>query len=146
MKLLLLTPFLPYPPQATNKIRPFNWMKYLSKKYEIYLVSFIESNKEKEYLSELGKYCSQIVTVLRRPKSGFRYRVMNLFQNLPYYIVKQFESTEMQERINLILKENKFEFIHVSTLAMAQYVYVVKGLTKILDAVDCYTRNYLQQW
>lgn len=146
MKILFLTPFLPYTSQEGNKIRPFNWIKHLSKKNEIYLVSLIESAKENEYLNELRKYCSKVVAVLRRPKSGFKYRIINLFQNSPYFIVKQFESSEMQEKINLILKENKFDLVHVSTLAMTQYIDDIKGIPKILDAVDCNKRNYFQQW
>lgn len=146
MKILFLTAFLPYPPQAGNKIRQFNWIKYLSEKNEICLVSFIESTKEKEYLNKLRKYCLKVVAVLRRPKSGFKYRIINLFQNSPYFLVKQFKSNEMQKKINLILKENKFDLVYVSSLAMAQYIYGIKGIPKILDAADCITRNFLQQW
>lgn len=146
MKILFLTPFLPYPPQLGYTVRPFYRLKYISKRNEIFLISFINAVKENEYLSELGKYYSQVVTVLRRPKSRFKYRLKNLFESSPYYLKKQFESYEMQETLDLILEENNFDIVHVFSLAMAQYTLNMKGIPVILDAGDCITRNYLQQW
>jgi len=146
MKILLLTPFIPYPPKAANKVRAFSWLRYLSRKYEISLVSFIEREEQKEYLNELGNYCAQILTVIRKPKSGFLYRPINLFQRFPYFMVEHFKSIDMQETIRRLLQKNKFDLVHVSTLAMAQYAGDIKGTAKILDAIDCHTRNYLQQW
>jgi len=146
MKVLFLTPFLPYPPQLGYTVRPFYRLKYISKRNEIFLISFIDSVKENEYLSEIGKYCSQVATVLRRPRSGFKYRMKNLFESSPYYLKKQFESSEMQETVDSILEENKFDIVHVFSLAMAQYTSNIKAVPAILDAGDCITRNYLQQW
>ncbi|KON27196.1 hypothetical protein AC481_05555 [miscellaneous Crenarchaeota group archaeon SMTZ-80] len=146
MKILILTPFLPYPPQAGNRLRAFHWLSYLRKKHQIYLVSFIESINENSYLKNLMEYCADIITVLRRPKCGFMYRVMNLFKKPPYFIVEQFKSSTMQESITRLLENNRFDLILVSSLAMLQYVDNVKGINKILDSVDCITRNYSQSW
>lgn len=145
-KILFLTPFLPFPPKSTNRFRPFNWLKYLSREYKICLVSFIESEEEKQYLQELAKYCYRVEAVLRANPCGFACRVSNLFQPQPYFLQRQFASKVMQERIVSIVNEEKFDLVYVSTLAMAQYGAGIQGVKKILDGIDCNTRNYLQQW
>ena len=146
MKILLLTPFLPYPPRATSKVRPFNWLKHLSAKHQISLVSFIDSAAEKGYADQLRGYCRQVVTVLRKEKGGILPRSLNLFQKAPYFVVKQFQSAAMQEQAKRILSENEFDVIHAVSLAMTQYAAGAEGASRVVEAVDCLTRNYLQQY
>jgi sugar transferase (PEP-CTERM/EpsH1 system associated) len=146
MKVLLLTHLLSYSRRQTNRIRAFNWLKYLSQRHEIFLVSFVDSAEEMAHLEELKKYCCGIEVVLRRPRRGLLCRLANIFQGAPYFILTQFTSPEMQAKINQVLRENKFDLIHVYSLAMAQYVCKVRGVGKILDAGDCITRHYLQEW
>ncbi len=148
MKILFLTPYLPYyPPVTTNRSRPFNWLKYLSRAgHKIHLVSFIESVEERQCLSLIDKYCFKITTILRKPRSGIVSRFVNLFKGMPYFMGEQFYSQEMRQAVSLALKEESFDMLHVGTLAMAQYAGSIKGIPKILDGVDCNTRNYIQQW
>lgn len=46
MKILMLTPYLPYPDSSGGQIRTLNLLKYLCKKHEITLVSLIKDPKE----------------------------------------------------------------------------------------------------
>lgn len=141
-----MTHLLPNSQRTTNRARAFNWLKYLSRNHQIFLVSFIDSVEETRYISELRKYCYKVITVLRKPKNRLLYRFINLFQNVPYFIIKEYNCSEMHKELRSILKNNTFDIIHVYSLAMAHYVVDIQGINKILDAGDSLTRNYLQQW
>ncbi len=146
MKILFLTAFLPYPPHGGNRIRTFNFLKYLGKKHEIYLLSFIESMAEMQYVQALKSYCREINTVLINTNHGFVHRLSNLFENRPYFMAKYFASDEMKQKLTTLLTGHRFDLIHTSTLAMAQYTCDIQGVVKILDGVDSVSRNNLQQW
>ena len=64
-KILIISPYFPYPPHDGGKVRIFNLLKYLSLKNEIYLLSYIEKSVEKEYIQEISKYCKKLFTVIR---------------------------------------------------------------------------------
>ncbi|MBN1622154.1 MAG: glycosyltransferase [Endomicrobiales bacterium] len=147
MKILFLTPYLPdNPDEIPYKARPYYWLKHLSKNNEIHLVSFIDNLEQNKNIQKLNKFCSQIVTVLRKPKSGLKYRLKNILENNPYFIFNQFKSNEMRVKIDNLLKNNKYDAIQVCTKAMAQYVLKLKEIPKFIDVVDCGTRFYMQQW
>ena len=62
MKLLFVSPNLPYPPDNGGKIRIFNLIKQLSFLHEITLVCFVwKHTGETGYIEELGKYCRKII-------------------------------------------------------------------------------------
>jgi len=47
MKILMITPYLPYPLLSGGQIRTYNLLKNLAGKHEITLFSFIREKKEK---------------------------------------------------------------------------------------------------
>ena len=53
MKILMLTPYLPFPLYSGGQIRSYNLIKNLSRKHKITLFSFIRSDAEKVHLQEL---------------------------------------------------------------------------------------------
>ena len=55
-KILFLTPLFPFPPKDAWRSRIFNLIKYLSKNYEITVLSFIKK-QEKKYINDLSLYC-----------------------------------------------------------------------------------------
>src|SRR3989338_494115 len=67
MKILMLTPYLPYPLLSGGQIRTYNLLKNLAKKHEITLFSFIRQDGENAYKKELLKFCQRVETFKRRP-------------------------------------------------------------------------------
>ena len=61
MKVLMLTPYLPYPLMSGGQTRSYNLIKNLSKEHEITLFSLIKEESEKEYIKELKKYCKKVL-------------------------------------------------------------------------------------
>jgi sugar transferase (PEP-CTERM/EpsH1 system associated) len=66
MKVLMLTPYLPYPLTSGGQIRSYNLLKKLAGRHEITLVAFIRDEAEREHLDHLAAFCRRIRTVKRR--------------------------------------------------------------------------------
>ncbi len=115
MKVLMLTPYLPFPPSSGGQIRTLNLLKYLSKNNEITLVSLYKFEKEKEYLSPLQKYCRQIYLCKRAEKP---WQMGNIFRAIfslqPFLVVRNF-SQEAVTVLKDLLKNNQFDVIHAET-------------------------------
>ena len=73
MKILMLTPYLPFPDSSGGQIRSYNLIKHLSKKHDITLFSLIKDDEEKKFIPELEKYCKE-VKVFKRSKSPWTLR------------------------------------------------------------------------
>ena len=145
MKVLFLSQVLPFPPYPGDRVRAFNWLRFLGKRYEIHLLSFVESEDELKYIPRLKDYCSGVETILRRPKRAFKAKFLNLFEKMPY-CVRQFHTESMEKAISHSLQSNNYNLIHATHLAMAYYVQNIKGIAKIAEPIDCITRSYFQQW
>ena len=68
MKILMLTPYLPYPPSAGGQIRSYNLIKHLSKHHEITLVCFTRGTNTSEQVTHMEKYCKKVI-VFKRGKA-----------------------------------------------------------------------------
>lgn len=119
MKILMLTPYLPYPPSSGGQIRSFNLIKHLSKKHEITLYSLIKYESERQYVSELEKYCKK-VKVFNRPRKP--WTLTNVFRTgfspYPFLVIRNFSKEEKKD-VARVLNEEKFDIIHAETF----YVY-----------------------
>ena len=73
MKILIISDALPYPPDEGEKIRLFNIIKNISQLHEVSLITLIEPQHEKQYITELRKYCSRVNTVFLKKRSKFHH-------------------------------------------------------------------------
>lgn len=119
MKILMLTPYLPYPPSSGGQIRSYNLIKHLSTKHEIILYSLIKYDNERQYIPELEKYCKK-VKVFNRPQKP--WTLANIFRTgfslYPFLVIRNFSKEEKKD-VAKILEEEKFDIIHAETF----YVY-----------------------
>jgi len=124
MKILMVTPYVPYPPSSGGQIRTFNLLKYLSQKNQITLVCLYKNQEEKKYISTLYQYCQKIYPCKRAEKPWQMKNILKtIFSRLPFLIVRNF-SNEAKEIINLLLKKENFDVIHAETF------YVMPHLPK----------------
>lgn len=122
MKILMLTPYLPYPLLSGGQIRTFNLLKKLSKKHQITLFALIKEDSEKQYIPELEKYCAK-VQVFKRSKKPFTLK--NIFKTTistyPFLVIRNY----VQQTIGAIekeLSENKYDLIHAETFYMMPHI------------------------
>lgn len=118
MKILMLTPYLPYPLLSGGQIRTYNLLKNLSRKHEITLFSLIKEEKEKQYIQKIRPFCRK-VAVFTRPKSPWATRNILLAGFTPYpFVVTRNLPIGAKAIIAKELKETKFDLIHAETFYM----------------------------
>ena len=67
MKILFVSPFLPYPPVAGGHAEIWGWMKRLAARHELAFVGFYEREAEAENVAEVARLCVETRARLRQP-------------------------------------------------------------------------------
>lgn len=95
MKILMLTPYLPFPDSSGGQIRSYNLIKDLSKKHKITLFSLIKDDSERRFVPELAKYCEK-VQVFKRSTSPWTLRNILLtgFGPYPFLVIRNLSPQE----------------------------------------------------
>jgi sugar transferase (PEP-CTERM/EpsH1 system associated) len=135
MKILFLTSRFPYPPYGGDKLRVFNFIKFLSRKHEIHLISFIESENEKKYLAEMEKYCKRIEIVLLSPGKSYLNCAVFSITNLPFQVA-YYRDSSMRGKVDEMIRGENYDAAYVHLMRMAQYVYGCNSVNRVLDLTD----------
>ena len=122
MKILMLTPYLPFPDSSGGQIRSYNLIKDLSKKHDITLFSLIKDDSEKKYVSELEKYCKK-VRVFKRSKSPWTLRNILLtgFGPYPFLVIRNLSPVE-REAVKEEINKVKYDLIHAETFYVMPHI------------------------
>lgn len=122
MKILMLTPYLPYPLMSGGQTRSYNLIKGLSGKHEITLFSLIKDEREKSYIPHLSKYCKKI-NVFNRSKSPWTIRNILLtgFGPYPFLVIRNLAQEE-KEMVKKELLREKYDLIHAETFYVMPHI------------------------
>lgn len=133
MKILMLTPYLPYPLFSGGQIRTYNLLKNLANKHEITLFSFIREEEEKKYTSELEKYCFEVVVFKRRPAWDFRNILLAGFTPFPFVMIATYLSLSFREAVAKELKSSSYDLIHAEPFYMMPNIPSTKIPTLLVE-------------
>ncbi len=122
MKILMLTPYLPYPLLSGGQIRTYNLLKKLSHKHRITLFALIKNQNEKQYIPELEKYCQE-VKVFKRSSKPFTFKnILNTaVSKYPFLVIRNFVP-EVVTAIQQELDNNDYDLIHAETFYMMPHL------------------------
>lgn len=132
MKILMLTLYLPYPPNSGGQIRSYNLIKNLSKKHDITLVSFIKKGEEK-YAAEMKKYCKEVLYFYRSDRPFTASNVLETGLSLYPFVVIRNLSKEGQIALAEKLKRETFDIIHVETFYLRPHIPVTSIPIVLVD-------------
>ncbi len=122
MKILMLTPYLPYPLMSGGQTRSYNLIKNLADKHEITLFSLIKDESEKKYIPELEKYCRK-VKVFKRPKTPWNLRNILLtgFGPYPFLVIRNLVPEE-RDAVGIEMANEKYDLIHAETFYVMPHI------------------------
>ncbi len=124
MKILMLTPYLPYPDSSGGQIRTQNLLKHLCKRHEITLVSLIKDPKENENVKHLLKYCKKVMTFQRSRTPWTLKNILKTgFSFDPFLIVRNF-APGVREAVIKELETGEYDLVHAETF------YVMPSIPK----------------
>lgn len=125
MRILLLTPALPYPPHQGGALRNFGILRGLHDAgHTITLLSFHEGGAEEAVLPSL---CAKIETVLPPPRS-IAHRLRDLALSGHPDLARRLESPLFRDRLRDLLRATTFDLIQFEGLEMAIYLPMARQL------------------
>jgi sugar transferase (PEP-CTERM/EpsH1 system associated) len=136
MRIILIAHSFPYPLHEGVRMHVYHLLKELSKKNEMHLACFIESEEENAYQVHLKPFCRSITTVLHKvPKCPLRRLQNMLFGSRPFS-VEQFASKDMERALIRLRDEIHPEIIHLDFTVMAQYGELFPETAKVFFPHD----------
>lgn len=122
MKILMLTPYLPYPLLSGGQIRTYNLLKKMAKLHDITLFALIKNDDEKQYIKELEKYCHK-VRVFKRSSKPFTLKniLKTAFSSYPFLVIRNHVG-EVIDAIREEIETNQYDLIHAETFYMMPHI------------------------
>lgn len=123
MKILMLTPYLPYPLLTGGQARSYNLIKRLSYLgHEITLFSLVKSNDERKYVGELQKFCKEVQVFGRSEKPWTMTNILKTgFSFYPFLVIRNWASGE-KNAIEKKITEEQFDLIHAETFYVMPHI------------------------
>ena len=123
-EILWLTAYLPHTGRHAGAGRMFQLLKRLSSKYQITLISFLESDGERDFLPEVEPFCRRVIALRRiRPST---------WQLFPYEPFDEFLTPDMKQAIDRCLEDTDFDLIQLEYTQMACYAERTDGIPVLL--------------
>lgn len=119
MRVLFLTPGLPYPPRKGTAMRNFNLIKGLALHHPLSLVSFGDP-ADSTAKAALGQYCQRIEVVPARRRSRLRRLAGALFSPTPD-LATRLASPELGSLAASLVDSEGFDLVQVEGLEMAPH-------------------------
>lgn len=130
--IVMLTPYLPYPPVSGGRMRTFNLLKNLSRSYDISLVCFGRPEEQAFDISPLAAWCDY--TVIDRAPSPGTLRAALLSLTTPRPItMRLYQSDRMTEVVRQIVRQRSTRVAHVESFYMLQNLPEDLGLPVLLS-------------
>jgi len=131
VKILFVSPFLPYPPVAGGHRQVWTWMTRLAASHEVAFVGFRERECEVENEEEVTRHCAEARIRLRKPTP----HAHSSFAQLPRWVT-EFTSRELAGDIAEVTRTFRPDVIQFLHSNMAQYHGCANGAAIVVTALD----------
>jgi glycosyltransferase involved in cell wall biosynthesis len=133
MKILMLTPYLPYPLLSGGQIRTFNLLKQLSSKHEITLFALIKDNNEQQHINDIAPYCHKI-RVFKRSKLPFTVKniAKTAFTSYPFLVMRNHVPRAITA-IKAELDQHSYDLIHAETFYMMPHIPTTRAPVLLVE-------------
>jgi polysaccharide biosynthesis protein PslH len=133
--LLFLTHRIPYPPDKGDKIRSFNLLRYLARRYRVYLGCFVDSVEDMAHLDELSRWCADVFAIRIHPGRSRLRSFVGLLSGealtLPYY-----RNVTLRAWVDATVAKQGIVRAVAFSSPMAQYLRHLGHLRSVVDLVD----------
>ncbi|HHP7234600.1 MAG TPA: glycosyltransferase [Desulfobacterales bacterium] len=146
MKLVVISPFLPYPPDSGGAIRIFNLIKQLSVHNDVTLLCYFNES-QRPLFQDLGSYCRLILVPEKRYRRHWIYHLWYLMSPLPYSLVMI--DKDFRYRIQEVIA-NGADIVQFEFLSLAHYHSCLPSTVRKVAAVHYLAtesrRRLMQFW
>ncbi len=132
MKVLMITPYLPYPPFSGGQTRSFYLLKHLAKNVDITLFSFLLPDQTGQNIQELNKLCLRVRTFSRGKTWQWRKILFTGFSPYPFLVANYF-SLALKQALRQELQREKYDLIHVECFYLMPNIPETKTPVLLVD-------------
>ncbi|MBZ0182344.1 MAG: glycosyltransferase family 4 protein [Melioribacteraceae bacterium] len=130
MKILHISPKLPYPTNDGGKIAIYGNLKYLKERgHEIYFVAYKKDSDLNKCIPHL-ETLADIDVLEVDTENSILGGILNLFSKVPYNVSK-YHSQELKFHIISLFKKKKFDIVIIENLHMGYIVDTIKSISSI---------------
>lgn len=136
--LLLLVHRIPYPPNKGDKLRSFNLLKQLSRRYRVHLGTFIDDERDWQYVDDVRALCAGETHFARlSPRAAKLRGLPSLLSSRPLSLA-YYRDRGLRRWVRRVLREQPIRRVLVFSGPMAQYVdnKGAAALRRVMDFVD----------
>lgn len=145
MRVLFLTPQLPYPPQKGTALRNWGLIDGLKTRHEVSLLSFRAPGQDTELPPPLVETCERVVAV-PQPERSIRHRMRDMIVTRYPDMALRLASRGYAQRLADWLERESFDVVQIEGIELAAYIDVIEAATQdpmvVFDDHNC---EYLLQ-
>jgi len=131
MRVLFVSPFLPYPPVAGGHAQIWSWMTHLATWHELAFVGFYEREAEAENVPTVAELCAETRARLRKPTP----HAYSSFAQIPAS-VSEYASRELAADLREACGSFRPEVVQFLSMPMAQYAGAVGSAATVVTALE----------
>src|SRR5271166_5062659 len=143
MRILFITPRLPYPPLRGYQLRAWHQLRLLSPRHEITLVAYTHRDDPVDARRKLAPYCEEIIGVAYHGWKSIGSICRGMVRGEPLQSCI-YETPAMRDAIGRVLAEQRHEVVHLQLARMAGLLARDTGIRRIphvIDLVDALSLN-----
>ena len=134
-RLLYIAHRIPYPPNKGDKIRSYNEVLFLAKRFEVDLVCFLEGPEDDKHLRALQGLCRTATGFVRGPLLKAWRLCAGFLAGRPLSVAL-YDHGGMRAKIRRLIREHAYSRIVVFSSQMAQYIPDDQLPRTVLDYCD----------
>ena len=134
MKILIITPRIPYPPYRGDKLKIFNISRILVKSNDVHIITFFRKNSDKELIKPLEELGIKVSLIRLTHIESIINVLIAIFQTIPFQVA-WYKSKKMKNGVDGILKKMDFDVVYHHLIRTAQYLSE-EGKTSRLNVID----------
>ena len=129
MKILQISPKIPFPPDDGHKKSIFSVLKHLAMRgHTIDLLAYSHGINDPEIIGELEKYC-RLIPVESGTEDSFTGALANIFEKAPYNFSK-YRTKELEEKLIELFSKSEYDVVHVINAHLAWVIEIVNKYSK----------------
>jgi glycosyltransferase involved in cell wall biosynthesis len=121
MRLLFVTPAVPYPPLSGSALIALNQIRRLASRHTVDLISF-KNRKNPSELGDLPSWCNDIKLIDRSPRWRVLIKMLSHASRDPHPVISGFSSAEMTRTVNRRLASVTYDVVLFQLLQTAQFL------------------------
>jgi sugar transferase (PEP-CTERM/EpsH1 system associated) len=124
MKILFLTPQIPYPPQKGTSMRNWGLISGLAERHQVSVLSFLDPGQSPDLDDMLTATCP--IEVIEPPERTLHHRLRDMVVTSKPDMALRLASDAYAARLADLMGEEDFDIVHVEGIEMAPYISTVR--------------------